>query len=456
VSQTEAATPPSTGLIRGVGLPAATALNVNNMIGIGPFNALPIIVSAMAGPQALLCWLLGAVLALADGQVWAELSSRLPGSGGTYVYVRESYGPRWGQLMAFLFLWQVCIQGPLSFAGGCIGISNYLAYFVPAIHGWRAKAAAVGVAILVVFLLYRRITVIGRMGVAMAVGALSALVLTIAAGFKDFDPSRLLDFPDGAFRMDDRFWLGLGDGTLQAIYTYLGYYNVCFIGDEVKDAPRTIPRSIVLAVLVVTVLYVAMNTAVLGSLPWQQVKDSRHFAATLAERAFGKAGGALVAGLILWTAIASLFALTLANSRVLYAAARDGRFFSFFARLHPRHHFPHVSLLSLGALAAVFTLFSLGDVIRSLIIIRSLVQFIGQNIGLTLLRRNRPDLPMPFRMWLYPLPSLIALAGWIFIFATSGQFMRLGLAFLVSGVILFLIHQGLRRQWPFAAAGRVG
>jgi basic amino acid/polyamine antiporter, APA family len=445
-------TPPASPLVRGIGLPQATALNVNNMIGIGPFITLPLIVGDMGGPQALLCWLVGALVAVSDGMVWAELSSRLPGSGGTYLYLRESYGPRWGLLMSFLFIWQVSIQGPLSFAGGCIGFSNYLAYLVPPLQGAGMKAAAVGVAALVVFLLYRRITVIGRMGVALAVGTLLAMLLTIAAGIKGFSWERLSDLPPGAFDLDGDFFFGLGDASRRAIYAFLGYYNVCFIGDEVKDPSRTIPRSILLAVGVVGVLYVTMNVVLLGAMPWREVMASKYVAATVAERSFGPWAGKLVAVLILWTALASIFALMLANSRVLYAAARDGRFFSVFARVHPRHHFPHVSLLALGGVAAVFTLIPLGTVITSLIIIRSLVQFMGQNIGLHLLRRNRPDLPMPFRMWLYPLPSVIALLGWIFIFVTARRMMLLGLAFLVTGVLAFLIHQSSRRQWPFAAA----
>jgi amino acid transporter len=439
-------------LVRGIGLPQAAALNVNNMIGIGPFITLPLIVADMGGPQALLCWLVGALVVVADGMVWAELSSRLPGSGGTYVYLRESYGPRWGLLMSFLFIWQVSIQGPLSFAGGCIGFSNYLAYLAPAIEGPGMKVAAVAVAALVVFLLYRRITVIGKMGVLLAVGTLLAMGLTIAAGLKGFSWARLADLPPGAFDLDGDFFFGLGDASRRAIYAFLGYYNVCFIGDEVKDAARTIPRSILLAVGVVGVLYLAMNVALLGAMPWREVMASKYVAATVAERSFGPWAGSLVAVLILWTAFASVFALMLANSRVLYAAARDGRFFAVFARVHPEHQFPHVSLLVLGGVAALFTLIPLPTVITSLIIIRSLVQFIGQNVGLVLLRRNRPDLPMPFRMWLYPLPSLVALLGWIFIFVTARRFMLLGFAFVATGVLAFLAHQRSRGQWPFAEA----
>jgi basic amino acid/polyamine antiporter, APA family len=442
-------------LTKGIGLPQATALNINNMIGIGPFITLPLVVADMGGPQALICWMVGAVIALCDGLVWAELSSRLPGSGGTYVYLRESYGPRWGRLMSFLFIWQVSFQGPLSAAGGSIGFANYLAYLVPAIQGTGLQIAAVSVVVFVTFMLYRRISVVGNIGVLLAIGALIALALTIVSGLALFDPKRLVDFPADAFRTDQsHFWFGLGDATRRAIYAYLGYYNVCFLGDEVRDPSKTIPRSIIIAVLVVGALYVTMNAAMLGAMPWQEVAKNQYVAATVAERAFGPWAGRVVAVLVLWTAFASLFALVLANSRVLYAAARDGRYFSIFAKVHPRDNFPYVALLALGSLAAVFTLIPLRTVITYLIILRALVQFLGQNVGLHLLRRNRPDLPIPFRMWLYPIPSLIAAAGWIFIFVTSRQVMLIGFGFLISGVIAFLIHQRLRSEWPFEGRGQ--
>ncbi len=439
---------PSPRLIRGIGLLQATALNINNMIGIGPFVTLPLIVGAMGGPQAMLCYVVGAIVAISDGQVWAELASRLPGSGGTYLFLRESYGPKWGQLMSFLFIWQVSFQGPLSFAGGCIGFAAYFSYLVP-LTGWWLKLVPLSVAILVVFLLYRRITIIGKLATYFAVGAVIALLIAIAAGLKNFEWARLTDFPPGAFDQTPAFWKGLGEATRRSIYAFLGYYNVCFIGDEVKEPSKTIPRSILLSVCVVGALYMLLNGGVLGTMPWRDVAGNKYFAAAITEGAFGKPAAVGLVLLILWAAIASLFALMLANSRVLYAAARDQRFFSVFARVHPADSFPYVSLLALGAVAAVFTLLPFDTVIGSLIIIRSTVQFMGQNVGLYLLRRNRPDLPMPFRMWLYPIPGMIALAGWLFVFVTSGTLMLLGGGFLISGVVAFLIHQKTRGYWPF-------
>jgi amino acid transporter len=149
------------------------------------------------------------------------------------------------------------------------------------------KLAAIGVAALVILLLYRRITVIGKTGVLLAVGTLFALLLTIAAGIKGFSWSRISDLPPGAFDLDSHFFFGLGDASRRAIYAFLGYYNVCFIGDEVKDPGRTIPRSILLAVVVVGLLYVVMNVTLLGAMSWREVMTSKYVAATVAARSFG-------------------------------------------------------------------------------------------------------------------------------------------------------------------------
>lgn len=441
--------PTDSGLIRGVGLREAIALNINNMVGIGPFITIPLLISSMHGPQAMLGWLVGGVLAACDGLVWAELSASLPGSGGTYLYLREAYGSRWGRLMSFLFIWQVSFHAPLSFASGSIGFSQYLSYLVPGLTPFQMKAAAVAVALAATALLYRRITAVGRLAVFLLVGVLLTLGVTIAAGIKGFELARALNFPSGAFELNRGFWFGLGAASLVTIYDYLGYYNVCYIGGEVKQAERTIPRAILLSVLLVAVLYLAMNFTFLGSIPWREVEHTRFPMSLLMERAFGPWAARLITLLILWTAFASIFSLLLGNSRIPYAAALDGNFFRPFGRLHPRERFPHVSLLVMGGTAAFFSLFPLGTVIRALIVVRVGVQFIGQTIGLLLLRRYRPDMPRPFHMWLYPLPALMALVLWSYIFVTAGRYMLIAAALLGGGLIAFLIHAAVQRSWPF-------
>ena len=204
-----------------------------------------------------------------------------------------------------------------------------------------------------------------------------------------------------------------------AMYDFLGYYSVCYIGDEVANPSRTIPRSILISVLAIAAVYVAMNVSIISVVPWQEAVKSPYIGAEFIERLYGRAGGVFISVLICWTALASVFALMLGYSRIPYAAARDGFFFSAFGRLHPRGDFPHVSLLVLGAVSAVASLFTLEQVISALMCTRILVQFIAQIAAATLLRRQGGKTP-GFRMALYPLPSVIALIGWGFIFATSG------------------------------------
>src|SRR3989449_2171215 len=128
-------------LVRGIGLGSATALNMIDMIGVGPFITIPLIVTVMGGPQAMLGWLLGAVLAICDGLVWAELGAAMPGSGGSYRYLREIYGPqKLGRLISFLFIWQLSFSAPLSIASGSVGLSQYAAFFWPGLeHVWATQ-----------------------------------------------------------------------------------------------------------------------------------------------------------------------------------------------------------------------------------------------------------------------------------------------------------------------------
>jgi len=407
----------------------------------------------------MLGWIVGAALAACDGLVWAELSASLPGSGGTYVYLREAYGRRFGRLMSFLFIWQVCFHVPLSFASGSIGFSQYLQYLAPGLKPLAFELfgrtvefnyLGAGVALFVTGLLYRRITTIGKLSVLLLAGVLGALLLSIVAGFRHFSLERALDFPAGAFDLNTAFWWGLGGASLVAIYDYLGYYNVCYIGDEVKQPERTIPRAVLISVAVVAVLYLTMNFALIGSIPWQEVERTQFPMSLLMERAFGSGAATFVTVLILWTAFASIFSMLLGASRIPYAAAVDGHFFRPFARLHPEHRFPHVSLLVLGVTAAVFSgFFSLGRVVKTLIVIRVTVQFIGQTVGLLLLRRYQPELRRPFRMWLYPVPALLAIALWVYIFVTSQQYMKWAGLLLAGGLVAFLIHSYKLREWPF-------
>jgi amino acid transporter len=444
-------------LHRRFGLLQATALNMSNMIGIGPFITIPLLMTALGGPQALLGWLVAVLVTIPDGMVWSELGAAMPGSGGSYVFLREAYGrERYGRLVAFLFIWSFILSGPLEIASGYIGFSRYARYIWPDLTTVQVFLVAVGVGLLNVLLLYRRIETIGKLTVSLWIGTLMTTLAVIVSGALHFDASRAFDFPPGAFDFSLGFLLGLGAASRVGIYDYLGYYDICYIGDEVRDPGRVIPRSILISIVAVAAIYLAINLAIIGVVPWREFvpadahPEAEFIVSTFMERLYGPQVATIFTFLILWTAFGSVFALLLGYSRIPYAAAQDGYFFSVFGRLHPTKDFPHVSLLVLGLISMGCALLPLGLVIDALITTRILVQFIGQVFAVMLLRIYRPEMPRPFRMWLYPLPALVALAGWTFLLLTSGwRLIGLGVGTLALGVVCFLVWSRHTRRWPF-------
>jgi len=383
----------------------------------------------------------------------------MPGSGGSYVYLREAYGrERFGRLVAFLFIWQFILSGPLEIASGYIGFSRYARYVWPDLTAGGVFLVAAGVGLLNVVLLYRRIEAIGTLTVSLWIGTLLTTAAVIVSGALHFDAARAFDFPPGAFNFSLGFLLGLGAASRVGIYDYLGYYDICYIGDEVKDPGRVIPRSILISIMAVAVLYFAINLSIIGVVPWREFvpadahPNAEFIVSTFMERLYGPQVATVFTFLILWTAFGSVFALLLGYSRIPYAAACDGYFFKVFGRLHPTKRFPHVSLLVLGLISIVCSLLPLGVVIDALITTRIVVQFIGQVFAVMLLRATRPDMPRPFRMWLYPVPALVALAGWLFLLLTSGWLLiALGIGTLALGVVCFLAWSWRAGTWPFEA-----
>jgi len=438
-------------LVRGLGLKEATALNMIDMVGIGPFIVVPLVVQDMGGPQAMLAWVAGAALALLDGCIWAELGAAMPLAGGSYVFLREAYGPgRWGRLMSFLFIWQTMFQAPLVMASAAIGFAQYLGYLVP-LNAVTDRAVRGGLIVFLVFLLYRRITTIGKISMLIWVGVIATMLWLIWGGATHFRPELVFTYPEGAWSWSWIFFAGLGAATVRTIYTYLGYYNVCHLGAEIKQPERNIPRSIFISIIGIAVLYLAMQTSILGVIPWEEVKQSSFVVSTFVERLYGAGAANFATAMILWIAFGSLFSLTLGYSRIPYAAAVDGTFFSVFGRVHPTKHFPHVALVALGAAALVFAmLFRLREVISAILAMRILVQFIGGAVGLVVLRRRWPAERFPYKMPLYPLPVWIAVTGWLAIFFSTGwKFALTGGAVMVLGTGVFLLRARHLQEWPF-------
>jgi amino acid transporter len=449
-----------------------------DMIGVGPFITIPLIVAAMGGPQAMLGWILGALLVMCDGLVWAELGTSMPHSGGPYNYLKTIYGEsKWGRLISFLFIWQLTFSAPLSIASGGIGLAQYATYIFPSmgtaskvalplignveINAIPVALAGIGALALAVFLLYRRITIIEKFSKFLWVGVVLTILWVIFAGVTHFDSRVALDFPPDAFTLRPEFFTGLGAALLISVYDYWGYYNVNFFAGEVKDPEKTIPRAIIYSIMLVGAIYIVMNIAILGVIPWRDFVDiakpenagvRQYVISTLMERLYGPTAGTIATVLIMWTAFSSVFSLLLGYSRVPYAAALDGNYFKVFAKVHPKHHFPYVSLLTMGGIAMLFCFFKLADVIASLVVIRIIVQFLAQIIGLLVLRATKPGMPRPFRMWLYPVPALIAIAGFLFVLFSRKDFereVRYAAVLVVAGVLVFLLRSYRRKEFPF-------
>jgi amino acid transporter len=238
---------------------------------------------------------------------------------------------------------------------------------------------------------------------------------------------------------------------------------VCYIGDEVREPGRVIPRSIIISLVGVALIYLTMNLAIIGVVPWREFvpppgqplpDPPPPIVSMFMERIYGPGVAKVFTVMVLWTAFACCFALMLGYSRIPFAAARDGGFFAVFGRLHPQRNFPHLSLLLIGALSILFTVLPLMTIIDALLTTRILVQFIGQIGAVIWLRRRAPEMERPFRMWLYPLPALVALVGWVFLFWTARNDTKLyALAALALGIVCFLGWSWRAQRWPFGAAG---
>ncbi len=446
-------------LERTLTLRGAVTLNLLDMIGVGPFITLPLLIGAMGGPQAMVGWVLGAVLAACDGMVWAELGAAMPEAGGTYAYLEQMYPGCVGRWLSFLFAFQLLLSAPLSVASGCIGVAAYAGAVVPGLRG-HAVWVAVASVVVAVALQYRRLSGVKRVAQALLVIVLATIAWTVVTGVWHGEWSRVVAVPNGSFHLDAGFFAGLASAMLIATYDYWGYYNVTFLGGEAKEPGRTIPRAVLLSIAIVAVLYLALNASVLAVMGapelmrGQSAGARQAMLATFMQMAYaptvGVSGaatlGKIAAVLVMVTAFGSVFSLLLGYSRIPYAAARDGNFPRVFGKLHPRGGFPYVSLLVLAGVACLCCFFSLAEVIAALVVVRIVMQFSLQHVGVMLLRKRRPEMERPFRMWLYPLPPIVALAGFGYIvFVRRGSAVELMLAGVVVlvGTVVFVVRRVL-------------
>ena len=440
-------------LERRLTLAHATAINMTDMVGIGPFITMPMVIGMMAGPYFLYAWIAGAFLSIVDAMIWSELGAAFPKAGGSYNFLKEAYGKKSaGKMMSFLFVWQTMIQAPLVIASAAIGFAKYFSYLVP-LNFVTEKLLSGGVVALIIILLYRKIETIGKISMFLWSGVIITMFWIIGGGLAHGNfLSPIKNINDG-ITVDYAFITALGFASVKSVYSYLGYYNVCHLGSEIKNPSKNIPRSMFISIAGIAVLYLMMNVSVVSVIPWQHAKDSKFIVSEFIQALAGNNAAKIVTCLILWVAFASVFSATLGYSRIPYAAAADGEFFSAFGKLHATKNFPYVSLLFLGGTAFIFSmLFSnkLGEVISAILAMRIMIQFIGQAIGLLILRSKKNEIEFPYKMPLFPLPVILAIIIWIFILVSTGSHLMFGgLIVIFLGVFVYFIKAKAKKEWPF-------
>ncbi|HTH87591.1 APC family permease [Mycobacterium sp.] len=443
-------------LERKIGPVQATAINMTQMCGIGPFVTIPVMVATFGGPEAMFGWIIGAIVALADGLIWAELGAAMPGAGGTYIYLREAFQYRTGRLMPFLFVWSAVLFIPLIMSTGIIGLVQYLGYLIPGVtddsgNTALGKIIGVGITLLIMVALFRKIGQIGKLTSVLFVIMLIAVLSTIVAAFTHFSGAQAFAFTPGAFSFGHgTFWAGLGAGLIIAIYDYLGYNTTAYLGAEMRDPGRTIPRSIIFSILGIMSLYFLLQIGVLGAMPLDELKNATSVASTVLERAWGSGTAQAITVLIVVAAIGSVFAGLLGGSRVPYEAAHDKVFLPVFGKLHPKLNLPTAGVLTMGAITIIGSLFTLTTIINAAVATLVIIQSLAQVAAIVVLRRRQPNLPRPYRQWLYPVPTLVALVGWVYIYV-SATWLSIGLSlcWIAIGCIAFLIYAKAERTWPF-------
>ena len=429
---------------REISLLQATSINMIDMVGIGPFVMMSIVMQIMGSNLFLWAWIFGALTALIDGMIWSELGAAYPLAGGSYNFLKEAYGKKGGPLLSFLFVWQTCLMSSLVVASGAIGFSQTLEYLVK-LDRWGEKAVSGALVVVITALLFRNIREIGRISVFLWAGVIITILWIIISGFTHHRVSYTFIPTGNQSLFSLSFALLAGQASVKTVYSYLGYYNVCHLGGEIQNPGRNIPRSIFISIFCIAVLYLAMNLSIAGVIPWQEAMHSKFIVSLFIEKIYGHRTAQVATLLVLWIAFASLFAVILGYSRVPYAAAADGNFFPLFARLHPRKDFPYVSLLFVGGLGFIFSMvLRLGDAISAILAMRILVQFVAQAIGVVLLRRRNGTANLPFKMWLYPLPVILSVGIWLFVWYSTGLAALLGLFLTAIGVV---VYYTARNSW---------
>ncbi|MGH2565107.1 MAG: APC family permease, partial [Ginsengibacter sp.] len=344
------------------------------------------------------------------------------------------------------------IQAPLVIASAAIGFAKYFSYLVP-LNSITEKIVSGSVVVLIIILLYRKIETIGKISMFLWSGVIITMFWIIGGGIAHGNFLAPIKNINDGLTIDYAFVTAIGFASVKSVYSYLGYYNVCHLGSEIKNPSKNIPRSMFISIAGIAILYLLMNISVVSVIPWQHAKDSKFVVSEFIQILAGNGAAKVATCLILWVAFASVFSATLGYSRIPYAAAADGEFFSAFGKLHSTKNFPYVSLLFLGGTGFIFSMLftnMLGDVISAILAMRIMIQFIGQGIGLLILRSKKNNIEFPYKMPLFPVPVILAISIWIFILVSTGSHLMFGgLIIIFLGAIVYFIKARVQKEWPF-------
>lgn len=400
-------------LPRRLGVGSAVAVVMGSMIGSGIFRV-PGAVAAETGTAGamLLAWFAGGVVTVCGALALAEVAALFPRAGGIYVYLHQAYG----RLPAFLFGWLFLIVSPALTGGVALVFGEYVGRALSLTQSQARWIAAAGI-VVVATSNYRSVrygATIQNLATAAKVAAIIAL--TVAAFLLGGSGSGSWEVGPG---LTPGTWSGFGLAIVAVLWAYNGWQDVTYVGGEVRDPGRTLPRAIVGGTLGVMLIYLAVNAAYLHVLSIDGMAGSPLVAGEVAVRLMGRAGGGAIAALVCVSTFGTLNGGLLAFPRVFFAMAEEGLFFRGAAAVHPRFGTPHVAIVCLAALSiAYLSLRSFEQLIEIAVV--GQLPFWALAVGAVLvLRRTQPDLPRPYRMPGYPLVPLLFIGAMVALLANS-------------------------------------
>lgn len=441
-------------LPRRLGVWSAAAILVGATIGSGIFRV-PSTVAADAGTvgASFLLWILGSAITLCAALSMAELATMFPRAGGTYVYLREAYGP----MAAFVFGWtRLLLIQPAVLGGIALIFAEYAQAFLP-LTEVQVRMVAGGVILLLAAANYRSV-LWGAAIQDVSTGAkvLALVVLsTLAFIFGDAAAGALDVVPE----LSPTSWGGFGIALIAVLWSYDGWGELLYAAGEVKDPDRNLPRALIGGSLVVAAVYLAVNAAFFYVLPLEEVAASELVASDAATRIFGGVGASLVAALVMLSTFGALNGALMGGPRVFYALAEDELFFEEVGRVHPRFGTPHVAIALAGLLGVGYVSVRTFEQLAQAFILGLWPFYILVVWSIFRLRRTRPDHPRPYRTFGYPWVPLVFLlaSGAMLLNALLRQPLSTAYSFgiILTGVPVYFLWRALRDGGP-EAPGEAG